>query len=54
MAYKPCLIAGEGEPQFLGRSHKCEIVDVLSVEQAISARAATCTLDKPEFLIEAD
>ena len=45
---------GQGEPQFLRMSHKCEIVNVLSVEQAISALAATCTLDKPEFLIEAD
>jgi hypothetical protein len=45
---------GQGEPQFLRTSHKCEIANLLSVEQAISARAATCTLDKPDFLIKAD
>ncbi len=33
---------------------KCEIANLLSVEQAISARAATHTLDEFEFLIEAD
>src|SRR5947199_9492901 len=33
---------------------KCEIANLLSVEQAISARAATHTLDESEFLIEAD
>jgi len=45
---------GQGEPQFLRMSHKCEIVNIFCVEQAISAGAATCTLDKPDLLIEAD
>lgn len=45
---------GQGEPQFLGMSHKCEIVNLLAVEQAISAQAATRTLDEPESLIEAN
>jgi len=40
---------GQGEPQFLRMSHKFEIVNVLSIEQAISARAATCTLDESEL-----
>ena len=35
-------------------SHKFEIANLLSVEQAISARRATCTLDESELLIEAD
>src|SRR5579863_2469533 len=42
------------EPQFLGMSHKCEITNLLAVEQAISARAATRTLDESESLIEAN
>src|SRR5439155_8893461 len=42
------------EPQFLSMPGKCEIANLLSVEQAISARAATHTLDESEFLIEAD
>ena len=35
-------------------SHKCEVVNLLVVEQAISARGATGTLDESAFLIEAD
>jgi hypothetical protein len=35
-------------------SHKREIANLLSVEQAISARAATRALDESEFLIKAD
>lgn len=45
---------GQGEPQFLRMSHKCEIVNLLSFEQAISARAAIHTLDESEFFIEAN
>jgi hypothetical protein len=45
---------GQGEPQFLGMSHKHEITNLLAVEQAISARAATRTLDEFESLIEAN
>jgi hypothetical protein len=42
---------GEREPQFLGMSHKCKIANLPHVEQAISARAATRTLDESESLI---
>ena len=36
---------GEREPQFLGMPHKLEVANLLSVEQAIPACAATRTLD---------
>jgi hypothetical protein len=35
-------------------SQKCEITNLLAVEQAISVRAATRTLDESESLIEAN
>ena len=42
------------EPQFLGVPHEYEVMNLLSVEQAISARAAIRTPEESEFLIEAD
>lgn len=42
------------EPQFLGMSYKCQIVNLLLVEQTISACAATRTLDESKLLIVAD
>src|SRR6266704_3591755 len=35
-------------------SHKFEFANLLSIEQTIPARAATRTLNEPEFLIKAD
>src|SRR5258708_33038609 len=34
--------------------HECEVAKVLSIDQAIPARAAIRTLNESEFLIEAD
>src|SRR5205807_6226365 len=46
-----CALPISPVPEHAGQ---CEIANLLSVEQAISARAATHTLDESEFLIEAD
>ncbi len=45
---------GERETQVLCVAHKSEIMNLLLVEQAITARAARGNLDQSELLIEPD
>jgi hypothetical protein len=42
------------EAQLLGMPHKCEVANLLTIEQVIPARGATRILNESEFLIEAD